>query len=160
MYKYEILLKDETFLNWKKEHPKAFLLNLFHIMDSPDWQYGFYDPDSEKISPFAVNEKNDEVSPLPPDEVFKKPGSEVKELKKNDVKIEFNDAIEIAKKETDDFIKCISILHMGNELPQWNITFASRKLTTMNVKINATNGTLIEKKEVNLFEQMKAPSKQ
>src|SRR3989338_2285308 len=90
--------QSKEYLSWEKKHPRGYLSHFFcpitHDCElKSDWEIGFYDLDSEKMTVFVCGEKvaltNNE------DDVFKKPEQRVEELNIDSVKTDFAKATEV-----------------------------------------------------------------
>src|SRR3989344_4961425 len=90
--------ESQEYKSWKKKHPKGYLSHFFCPISADcqlksDWEIGFYDAESEKMTVFACAEtvvvKENE------DEVFKKPEQRVEELKIDSVKVPFPKAVDV-----------------------------------------------------------------
>jgi len=90
------LEESPEFTAWKVDHKNNYLVHAFTIFESEniqeDWQIGYYDKDSDRITVFVVGEK---ITKNPETEAFKEQGKIIKELKLEDYKIE---AKEVFKK--------------------------------------------------------------
>jgi predicted nucleic-acid-binding protein len=80
---------------------------------------------------------------------------EILDIKK--VKIELKDALETAEKvkgeskKKDIFLRTMAILETNNKKPRWNITFFSMSFNTLNVRIDAATGDILEQSYEPLF---------
>ena len=146
------LEESPDFRKWRSSHKGTYLSYAFKIpqeMDSDDWQLGFYDKKKDKITTFVL--ANGSVEIKKEEEIFKKEDMKVNEIQLSKVKLTFDNAIEKAddfqKKNypKDSSIKTIAILQnlpdVGNI---WNITYVTEAFNTLNMKINASNGKMLE----------------
>jgi len=118
------------------------------------WEIGFFS--NEKITVFVPIENGFAIKPA--DDVFKKQDAKVEALNLEEVKLTFEEALEIFKKDLperfpnevlgDGFI--ILQTYQGKTL--WNFTFITKKLKFINLKINSLNGELEDSQEVNLVQ--------
>ena len=109
-----------------------------------DWEAGFYDLASEKMTVFACGEtisiKENE------DEVFKKPEQRVEELKIDSIKIDFTKAVDVFAEHVEELFPKAGradgfvILQNLEGKSIWNFTFITRDLKFINIKINAQTG--------------------
>lgn len=144
------LRKDDVHCLWNKNHPKSYLSHFFCRIDAKcslksEWETGFFDPVSGKITIFAELENNS-FAIKPADDVFKKEETEIEKLEPGKVKVSLPAAIEY----------CLAALkkHFSSEVPGdgflilqtidskavWNFSFITRSLKFVNVKINAETG--------------------
>ena len=141
--------KSEKYPAWKKKHPKGYLSHFFCPISADcelksEWEVGFYDADSEKMTVFAYGEtitvKENE------DDVFKKPEQKVEELKIYSVKTEFTKAVDAFAEHVEELFPKAGrgdgfvILQNLEGKALWNFTFITRDLKFINIKINAANG--------------------
>ncbi len=140
----EKIKNSEEFSKWKSEQPKSYLSSAF--LDVNNWQFHYYNPSDSKVAVFVV--ENDVVS-INIDEIFKKEGNEIKELHIEDIKID--NVSELIKKlidekySSEEETKKIIILQQ-TEYPIWNITYVTKALNVLHVKLNAISGEIIEEK--------------
>ncbi|MDP3698441.1 MAG: hypothetical protein Q8R47_02545 [Nanoarchaeota archaeon] len=148
----EILKKVEVsvaFSSWKKKHPQGYLSHFFcpisHDCElKSDWEIGFYDADSEKMSVFACGEaitvKENE------DEVFKKPEQKVEELKIKAVDTSYEKAVDVFAAQVEELFPKAGrgdgfvILQNLEGKSLWNFTFITSDLKFINIKINTKTG--------------------
>src|SRR3989338_3472405 len=148
------LEKDREFNRWKKSKTDSYFSYAFRmLMDSEEnnWQIGYYDKTADKITTFVVGDNSVEMNPE--EEVFKKESMEVLPIDKKNVKLGLNNIVDAAKsfqhkKYPHDMpVKIIAILqnleNLGNV---WNLTFVTAAFNTLNMKINAENGKIVEHK--------------
>ncbi len=153
------LKQENLFLEWKKQNPEGFLSHFFTPLSNEfeiksNWEVGFFNND--KITVFIPIENGFAIKPA--DDVFKKPDAKVEMLNLEEVKLNFEEALEIFKKDLperfpnetlgDGFI--ILQTYQGKTL--WNFTFITKKLKFVNLKINSLNGELEDSQEVNLVQ--------
>ena len=146
------LEESSNFKSWKQKNKDTYFSYAFKIpqeMKSDDWQIGFYDKKKDKITTFII--ANGEITTRPEEEIFKKEEKEVNEINLNKVKLTFDNAIvkadEFQKKNfpKDRSAKTIAILQNLSELGNiWNITYVTETFNTLNMKIDATSGKILE----------------
>lgn len=147
------LENSTAFKKWHKKNKNTYFSYAFKIpQEMPNqWQLGFYSKKKDKITTFVIEE--DSIDIRPEEEVFKKEGTKVNEIQIADVKLTFGSAIakadEFQKKTfpNDRSAKTIAILQNTSELGNiWNITYVTEAFNTLNMKINASTGEIIEHK--------------
>ncbi len=136
---------------WKKKHPKGYLSHFFCPITADcelksDWEVGFYDSASEKMTVFACGEtitvKENE------DDVFKKPGQQVEELDIKSVKIPFAKAVDMFATHVEELFPKAGrgdgfvILQNLEQKTLWNFTFITKALKFINLKISAETGEI------------------
>jgi hypothetical protein len=157
---WHILQDDISFNRWKKENKKIVFSYAFTSAEkevTADWQIGFYDKYSDKITTFSV--MGDNVANMHTDDVFKEPGAKVLEIDITKVKLSLSDILKkaeefIKKQYPSEFInKKIIILQ---NLPEvglvWNITFFTLTFNSLNLKISAENGEVKSHKLTSLMD--------
>lgn len=153
----DILDKSEEFKSWKKKNPKAFLSYGFIIIPKEScWKAGFYHPDKDDVTSFVISDK---IKIEHEEKIFKPEEMRVKELDIKKVKADSRKVLETAEKlqkekykayEPKDIIIILQNLEkLGNI---WNITYITKTLETLNIKISAESGKVIEDKLIGLFE--------
>ena len=147
------------FKKWKQKNKTTYFSYAFKIlqeMTSNDWQLGFYDKKKDKITTFIV--KGDDIRISPPEEVFKKEDMNVNEIEISKINLAFDNviskAIEFQQKNfpKDTSIKTIVILQNISKFGNvWNITYVTEAFNTLNMKIDASNGKVVEHNLSSIF---------
>ena len=132
------------FKEWRESNPQPFLAHFFTQLDQNyvqgDWEIGFYNKETDKITTFVVG---DSILVKPEDEVFKKEEHHVKEFNVDEVKTDLSEAIKTFKqcqeqKYPGQFpMKVFVILQELSEGLVWNITSATKTFSALNIKISA-----------------------
>ena len=96
--------------------------------------------------PTGNNIENDVIS-IDSDEIFRKEKTKINELHLEDIKIESVD--ELIKKLVDEKYNSEEeankiIIIQQTEFPVWNVTYVTKALNVLNVRINAITGEIIE----------------
>lgn len=145
------LEESQDFKKWNSRHKGTYFSYAFKILQEMpnEWQLGFYDKKKDKITTFIV--LDDGIKTRPEEEIFKKEGMEVNRIQLDKVNLTFAGAISKAgefQQKTypkDKSIKTIAILQniekFGNV---WNITYITEAFNTLNMKIDASNGRVLE----------------
>lgn len=141
---------SEEFRRWKKEHAESYLAHIFR-MDNRDGEdlclVGYYNSD-DTITSFEINGKDIILKSC--EEIFKKDSSAVKMLEMDKVSLDFDQIKSIAEEFREEKYK--------NELPSkkifilqnidlgqiWNVTIVTLTFNTLNLKIDANTGEVIE----------------
>ncbi len=145
----ERIQKDKDFKSWKKKHPEGYLSHFFCPISKDcqlksDWEIGFYNPTSEKMTVFSCGEKV--AVKENEDEVFKKPEQRVEELDINSVKIPFAKAVDVFAMQVEELFPKAGrgdgfvVLQNLEQKSLWNFTFITQALKFINIKINAATG--------------------
>lgn len=159
------LIKEELFKDWKKLHTYSFLSHFFIVLPSVellslsenDWEIGFFDLESKKITVFDKKNKNWAIKPA--DDVFKKETDSLEELKLQEIKLNTEEAFSRFRQESVNvFPKEVCgqgflILQKWKGIVVWNFTFITRTLKFANLKINAADGSLFEHNLIDLVDK-------
>ncbi|HLC74477.1 MAG TPA: hypothetical protein VJH88_01330 [Candidatus Nanoarchaeia archaeon] len=154
---YQKLEQDSFFQSWIKKHPSICLAYLFteinEQLELGTWQMGFYDKKTDKIARFMI-ENDVRFEPL--EEAFKKPGA-IKELELKKVKISAEKARDIAlrvqkEKYTQHLVQKGFLILQHTEDIIWNITFLTRTLAALNIKVHAISGNVIKDELMTFFD--------
>lgn len=160
----ELLKKVESskvYKHWKNENKNSFLCSFFNILSQDNesgWQVYFYNEDNDSITSFLA-EDNVEIIENG-SKVFKEPGTKVDELKLKNIKIMMDKAFGIFEKQKlekypkENASKKIIILQKI-KIPLWNITYITSGFKTLNIKIDAENGKIIEESLTSILSSMK-----
>ena len=147
----KLLEESKDYKDWHKKNKNTYFSYAFKIpQEMPDeWQLGFYDKKKDKITTFVVNGSS--ISIRAEEEVFKKEEAEVNEINLEKVKLAFEAALSKASQfqqknyPNDKSIKTIAILQNITSYGDiWNITYITESFNTLNMKIDASNGKIIE----------------
>ena len=146
------LEESKEFKAWRKKNKNTYISYAFKIpqeMGSNDWQFGFYNSKKDKITTFVIT--GDSIKIRPEEEIFKKEDMKVKKIQLDKVNLTFDNAIgkadEFQQKNfsKDKSIKTIVILQNSQEFGNvWNITYITEAFNTLNMKIDASNGRMLE----------------
>jgi len=129
------------------QNPKGYLTSCFLMCDFKDinkekWQFNFYNND--KITSYKDNKIIEKDA-----EVHKKKGEKLKELDLEEIKITPKEAINKAKEEIKVGEPNKIIIVIQNKI--YNITFLTNAMRLINIKLLASDNTIIETKEENLL---------
>lgn len=146
------LEESQDFRKWHQNNKNTYFSYAFKIpqeMGSNDWQLGFYNKKKDKITTFVVN--GNDIKIRLEEEIFKKEEAKVNEIQLDKVKLTFDNAVlkanEFQQKNfpKDRSIKTIVILqNLSNFGNIWNITYVTEAFNTLNMKIDASNGKILE----------------
>ena len=149
---FKKLQESQDFRKWRQKNKNAYFSYAFKIpqeMGLNDWQLGFYDEKKDKITTFVV--ENENIKVRPEEEIFKKEETKVEGIQLNKVKLTFDNAIEKANEfqqknfPKDKSVKTIAILQNMPRLGNiWNITYVTEAFNTLNMKIDASSGKILE----------------
>lgn len=155
----ETLKKSKDFRKWKDSHKDAYFSYAFKIpqeMSSEEWQMGFYNKNSDRITTFVLNAGK--VAVRTEEEIFKRDGVQVNEIDLGRIILTLDNAIEKADKfqkknfPKDSTIKTIAILQNMEDYGNiWNITYLTQTFNTLNMKIDASSGKVLEHNLASVF---------
>ncbi len=138
-----IIKNSDTFKSWN--HPEAYLVSCFSLDEK--WQFAFYSRETKKVSSFSIEE--DKVNLIEEDSrVFQKKPEDLEKLDLNEIKIELDQAIEMAdklkeEKAPSDYVSKKIIILQHINAPLWNISYITSVFNIINIKINAINSKVI-----------------
>ena len=148
---FEKVSKNKEYWDSIKENEDIFFSYALMTMEKNEaspWQLGFYNKATDKIMTFVVGK--DEIAAQKEEEVFKKPGMEVKPIEMEKAKLKFDEIIKKAEKfkkeeyPKEAISKTIAILqNLQGFGTIWNITFVTDSFKTLNMKINPENGEVM-----------------
>ena len=152
------LEQSRKFKDWQKKNISAYFSYAFKIIQEMpnEWQLGFYDSKKDKITTFVIDKANIKIRPE--EEIFKKENVKVNEVQLEKVNLAFDSVLEKANEfqqqnfPKDKSIKTISILQNIEELGNvWNITCITESFNTLNIKMDASSGKVIEHNLSSIF---------
>lgn len=147
---FEKLEKSSKFKNWKKTHADSFLAHAFVMLDEANKdivQLGFFDKSSDMMTSFLV--EPGKISEMPESEVFKSE-QEIMPLAMGEVKLTDEKALAIAedyrtKNHPAELpIKTFFIVQHLDIGCVFNITFFTKSLKTLNLKISVVDGKILK----------------
>jgi hypothetical protein len=154
------LEKSKEFEDWKKENKDSYFSYAFNMVkgsDLEDWQLGFYDKKTDKVTTFIIKKQGIEI--VPEQDIFKKDETEVKEIDMSEDKFTVDDILKKAQEfqenncPKDAPAKIIIILQnlqgFGNI---WNITYVTKAFNTLNMKISTSTARVLEHKVTPLMD--------
>jgi len=151
------LESSQEFKSWRMANREAYLAHLFCMVeDEPGtWQVGYYDRKADTITSFDLTDTG--IKALPPEEVFKREGTGVKELKEEAIRIDIGDALSIAEKlqktkyPGDIPVKRIVVLQTLADGQVYNITYVTKNFKTLNIKISSETGKIMDEQLAPIF---------
>jgi len=145
---------SKVFRNWQSQHKKAYFYMLFSMFDSkPELEFSYYEPDSKTVTTFTIN-KSVGLKSTEAVEWEEKP----KEPKLEQVNVGFDEALKKGLELQEKYyteegpIKKIVILQFLDERIIWNITFLTLSFSTLNIKLDASTGSVISHSLRKLFD--------
>lgn len=153
------LRQSHKFKEWFKNNNKTYFSYAFTMIENneqADWQIGYYNKEKDKVTTFIV-QKNILINPE--EDIFKKSDMDVKEIDIDKVKLALNkilaklDKFQKENYPRETILKKIIILQNFEKLGNiWNVTFITHGFSTLNIKVKADNGRVVEHNLAPLFE--------
>ena len=146
---------SDAYLAWVKEHPQHICSHFF-VQINPDyaaishWDIGFYDTEKKKVTVFSLNDAgNFEIKQT--DDVFATKAQTVEELNVTEKTLDFPSIIPHATQCIQDKFKAVenlrgngfAILQTVEGQTIWNISFITKQLTFLNLKLDAETGEAV-----------------
>lgn len=159
----ELLVKFKEvpeFKEWHYKHPDAKPVHVFLMLDPElpvKYDVGFFDFKREVMSSFIVDEKMEHAEVTETKEIFTKDNQRIKPLEEERVKIGFKEAFEVSRKlqqekyKQHEPLKEVVILQNLAEGQVWNITYITQTFQTLNIKVDAETGNVVEDKLHQIF---------
>jgi len=152
------LEKSQEFRKWHQKNRDTYFSYAFNIPQEmhDTWQIGYYNSKKDKVTTFVVDGKKIEIKPE--EEVFKREESKVNEIELKKIKVDIDGAISEADSfqqknfPNDKSIKTIAILQNISQFGNvWNITYITQAFNTLNMKIDAASGRVLEHNFASIF---------
>ena len=126
----------------------SYAMTMLENNKSTPWRLGFYHKSTDKMMTFIVDEG--EIKMEKEEEIFKKPGMEVKKVDIEKIKIPYDEIL----KKAEEFRKnkhphelarktIVILQNLGEFGNIWNITYVTHSFNTLNIKINTENGKIL-----------------
>ena len=154
-----MLEQSKNFRTWHNKNKSTYFSFAFKIPEETganDWQLGFYNSKSDKITTFVI--ADGKISIRAEEEVFKREETKVCKIEINKINLTFDNAIAKANEfqsknfPKDKSIKTIVILqNIPNFGNMWNVTYVTESFNTLNMKIDASTGKIVEHNFASVF---------
>ena len=145
---FKKLKQSKQFKDVNKDIYFSYALIMIEDSKEAPWHLGFYHKSTDKMITFTVE---DEIKMEQEEEIFKKPGMEVKPLDIKKAKIPYDEILKISQEFQKEKYpnelsrKTIAIFQNLEQYRNiWNITYVTISFKTLNMKINAENGEIID----------------
>jgi len=146
----ERLHASKEYKSWKEKHSGFYLAHAFVMQDEANkgiLQIGYFNAKKDRMATFIVSP--DTISVTQEQEVMKAEQC-ISELDVEKIKLTVEEAISAAKKCIDEnyaremILKSFFIIQEIAGIPMFNITYLTQGFKTINIKINATDGTIVK----------------
>ena len=147
------LINSDQFKLWKNKHKNAYLCSCFTILDNEKWdkwQFDYYLPKINKITSFIVKNK---ISIQENQRIFERSKNKLNKINLEEVRFTLEQSLNLINKKYKDkiFNKKIIILQKLDYLA-WNISLVTNDFNLINLKINASNGKIMEETSSSLLQ--------
>jgi len=146
----ENLWNSSEFKTWKKSNSDFYLAHVFVMRDEANkgtYQIGYYNSKKDKMISFIISEKD--IKQTPEQEVMKA-NQKIQELNPSEIKTSIEKALSTAKKckeenyKNEIVVKSFFIIQKINELTLFNITYLTKTLKAINIRVNSVNGKVVK----------------
>ena len=153
MITYHKLINSDQFRLWKDKHKNAYLCSCFTIFDNEKnniWQFDYYLPRINKITSFIVENK---ISIQENQRIFGRFKKKLNKINLEEIRFTSEQSLNLINKKYKDkiFNKKIIILQKLDYLA-WNISLVTNDFNLINLKINASNGKIMEETSSSLLQ--------
>jgi len=155
-----MLRKRPEFRQWRKSNKDADLVHIFLMVEPGKpimFDIGFLDKDRKIMTSFLVDKDITSIETSESKEIFSQDPQKIKPLEEGKVKILFDKALETAgklqKEKYKQHIPMKEIVILQNlDIGQvWNITYITQSFETLNIKVDAETGKVLEDKLHKIF---------
>lgn len=155
-----LLRGKKEFKDWHAKNKDAKLVHIFLMVEpgrETKFDIGFYDFKKRLMTSFVIDREAKTIEKSESKEIFSEDPQKIKPIEEERVKVLFDDAIKSASAlQKDKYrqhkpMKEIVILQ-NLELGQvWNITYVTQQLETLNIKVDAESGRVVDDKLHKIF---------
>ena len=143
------LKEDVNFKAWHKQHADYFLATAFfmiHELKREPWQIGYYNPKQKKMVIFTPSEESWQHSG---EQEILKSKEEIELLNIEKVTLSIEDALQQGEECLQEYpsqrsTQQLFIVQQKKEETLFNITFFTQSLKTINVKMDAQTGKILQ----------------
>ncbi len=148
---------SSSFRKWRSKNTSCYLSHAFKMFqdEHKEWQLGFYEPKTEKITTFLVSPEH--VEKREAEEVFKKE-EHIQKLEIPATLLPLSDVLQKTNAfqqqnyPRDKSMKTIALLQSLPEYGSvWNITLVTQAFNTLNMKIHPSTGEILDHKMSSIF---------
>ena len=149
------LRAHKEFNEWYDKNKEAKLVHIFMMMEpgkAVGFDIGFYNFNKELMTSFFIDKDSSSVKITESNEIFAQDNQKINPLEEDRLKVNFDKALEIAfelqKEKYKQYVPMKEVIVLQNlDIGQvWNITFITKQFKTLNIKIDAETGKLLEDK--------------
>ncbi|MFC1741414.1 hypothetical protein ACFL3V_02675 [Nanoarchaeota archaeon] len=154
------LRESAKFKEWHSANSSAKFVHIFLMVEpGKDTLYdiGFFDYEKSLMTSFVVDAGLKSIEVSESKEVFSEDPQKIKPIDESRVKVHFDDAIKTAaelqasKYKAHTPMKEVVILQNLEVGQVWNITYVTNSFQTLNIKVDAENGKVLDDKLHQIF---------
>jgi hypothetical protein len=154
------LRESPKFKSWQSKNKQAKLVHIFLMLEPNQpvmYDVGFYDEKKELMTSFVLDEEAKSIETSESKDVFKQEDEKIKPIEESRIKVCFTEActacreLQQSKYEQHKPMKEVVILQNLPIGQVWNITYITNTMQTLNMKIDAETGKIIEEKLHQIF---------
>ncbi len=150
------LKKTKGFKEWQEKNKEDYLVSVFFMSDKPkELQFDFYNKEKDLITSFSLNEKN--IEKIEGSEILKSNEKVLNKLNLDKL-ISFEEVVGTARKLQREKYKAdipyktiVALQNLDNFGNVWNITFITHNFKVLNIKIDSSDGKILEHKLQDVF---------
>ena len=147
------IINSNQFKAWERKHKNAYLCSCFTIFDNEKkniWQFDYYLPRINKITSFIVENK---ISIQENQRIFERFKKKLNKINLEEVRFTSEQGLNLINKKYKDKIFNIKIIILQKlDYLVWNISLVTNDFNLINLKINASNGKIIEETFASLLQ--------
>jgi len=154
------LRESPKFKAWQSKNKQAKLVHIFLMLEPNQpvmYDIGFYDAKKELMTSFVLDEEAKSIETSESKDVFKQEDDIIKPLEEAKIKVCFTEAcktcreLQQSKYKQHTPMKEIVILQNLPIGQVWNITYITSTMQTLNMKVDAETGKILEEKLHQIF---------
>jgi hypothetical protein len=155
-----LLRENDVYKKWKDSNKDAELVHIFLMIEpgsDTKFDIGFFDKGKGLMTSFIVDKDMNEVEISETKDVLAKDPQKILPIDEPKVKVRFDEALETAGElqktsyAKHQPMKEVVILQNLEQGQVWNITFITKQFETLNIKVDAETGDVIEDKLHQIF---------
>jgi hypothetical protein len=154
------LRESPKFKSWQAKNKASKLVHIFLMLEPNQpvmYDVGFYDEKKQLMTSFVLDEEAKSIETSESKDIFKQEEEKIKPLEEKKIKICFTEAcktcreLQQGKYKQHKPMKEVVILQNLACGQVWNITYITSTMQTLNMKIDAETGKIVEEKLHQIF---------